>query len=62
MFKVRGLDLAIYACSTFAVFILPIDFYFKYKLKILKFKREFIMLLFFIPGALLGFLFSSLFD
>jgi len=62
LFQTYGFETAIYGCALFSILIIPIDFYLKYKIKVLDLKREFITLPFVIPGILLGIFFSFFAD
>jgi len=60
LFEFGGLEFAIYGCAFFGLLVLPIDFYFKRKLKVLKLKNEILMLPTFFIGISFGYIFNLL--
>jgi len=60
LFELGGLEFAIYGCAFFGLLVLPIDFYFKGKLKVLKLKNEILMLPTFFIGMSFGYIFNLL--
>lgn len=62
LFSIGGLTLAVWAVALFTLSIIPIDFYYKWKIGILRLKREFIMYPIYFVGIAIGLLLDYLFS